>query len=373
MTTFLRAAAALLMGAMTIASAQAAPPLIFGHRGAAAHRPEHTLGSYELAIDEGADFVEPDLVSTKDGVLVCRHENYIGGDSSKLTGGDTTDVASHPEFASRKTTKTIDGTVLTGWFVEDFTLAELKTLRARERLPQLRPQNQAYDGQFAVPTLQEVIDLVRRKEKQTGRRIGIIPETKHPSYFQSIGLALEEPLAKVLRANGYDSAREPVFIQSFEVANLIKLRTLTKARLVQLIDSADARPYDFVIAGDKRTYGDLLTPEGLKGIRAHADAIGPEKSSVISRDAAGNLTVPSSLVADAHAVGLLVTPYTFRPENYFLPTNLRKGDDLKAYGDDRAEFLAFFKAGVDAVFADAPDRARAALDAYTEAKKKADK
>lgn len=379
MIPLFRAAALLLFSAMTIATAQAAAlpphnppqgahaPFVFGHRGASAYRPEHTLASYDLAIAMGADFVEPDLVSTKDGVLVCRHENYIGGDSSAIVGGDTTDVASHPEFAARKTTKVIDGVSLTGWFVEDFTLAELKTLRAKERLPQLRPANAGYDGRFEVPTFQEMIDLVKKREMETGRRIGIIPETKHPSYFQSIGLALEEPLAKALKANGYDSADAPVFIQSFEVANLVKLRSMTKARLVQLVEAPTARPQDFVIAGDKRTYADLMTPAGLKQLRAHADAIGPEKGWIIPRDAAGNLLAPTTLVADAHAAGLLVTPYTFRPENYFLPLNLRKGDDLRAYGDDAAEFAAFLKAGVDAIFADAPDRARAAVDAFAPA------
>lgn len=375
MIPLFRAAALLLLSVMTVTSAEAAPPppphnpqhaapLVFGHRGASAYRPEHTLASYDLAISMGADFVEPDLVSTKDGVLVCRHENYIGGDSSALVGGDTTDVASHPEFAARKTTKVIDGVSLTGWFVEDFTLAELKTLRAKERLPQLRPANAGYDGRFEVPTFQEMIDLVKKREKETGRRIGIIPETKHPSYFQSIGLALEEPLVKALKANGYDSADAPVFIQSFEVANLIKLRAMTRARLVQLVDSPTARPQDFVIAGDKRTYADLMTPAGLKQLRAHADAIGPDKGWIIPRDAAGNLLAPTTLVADAHTAGLLVTPYTFRPENYFLPTSLRKGNDPRAYGDDAAEFAAFLKAGVDALFADAPDRARAAVDAF---------
>jgi glycerophosphoryl diester phosphodiesterase len=219
-------------------------PLVIGHRGASGYRPEHTLGSYRLAIQLGADFIEPDLVATSDHVLVARHENNIGG---------TTDVAAHPEFAARHTTKTIDGVRVTGWFVEDFTLAELRTLRATERLPELRPANTAFDGLEQIPTLQEVIDLARR------HHVGIYPETKHPTYFDSIGLSLEEPLLATLAANGYRGPRTPVFIQSFETANLRQLHRQTRLPLVQLLDEL-GRPYDLVVSGDPRTYKDLATP-----------------------------------------------------------------------------------------------------------------
>jgi glycerophosphoryl diester phosphodiesterase len=345
-------------------AANAAAPLVLGHRGASAYRPEHTLASYALAIDLGADYVEPDLVSTKDGVLIARHENYIGGDSSALVGADTTNVAAHPEFASRKATKTIDGVTLTGWFTEDFTLAELKTLRARERLPAVRASNTAFNDQFEVPTLQEVIDLVKQKETQTGRTIGIIPETKHPSYFKGIGLSLEAPLVQVLNANGYDDAADAVIIQSFEVGNLQLLNTLTSVRLVQLTSGLNARPYDFVLSGDSRTYGDLLSAAGLDFINDYANLIGPDKSTLIPRDAQGNLLSPNAIIANAHAAGLLVTPYTFRPENQFLPANFRIGGDPNAYGNDLAEMLTFLNAGVDGLFADAPDRARAAVTIF---------
>jgi glycerophosphoryl diester phosphodiesterase len=332
-------------------------PIVIGHRGASGHRPEHTLASYELAIDLGADFIEADLVSTKDGLLVARHENEIGG---------TTDVASHPEFASRKTTKTIDGASITGWFTEDFTLAELKTLRARERLPQIRPANTAYDGLYEIPTLQEVIDLVKRKSDGAHRRIGIYPETKHPTYFDSIGLSLEEPLVEILDRNGYRGANSPMYIQSFEVGNLRQLSGLTGLPLVQLLD-ASGRPYDFTVAGDPRTYADLATPDGLAGIAEYADGIGVNKNLIISRDAAGNLLSPTSVVGDAHEAGLIVHAWTFRGENNFLPTNLRKGVPadpayLLQFGDWRAEYEAFFETGIDGLFADQPGLGIAARD-----------
>src|SRR5215470_4281550 len=239
------------------------PPLIIGHRGAAGHRPEHTLASYSLAIDFGVDFIEPDLVATKDGVLIARHENDISG---------TTDVAQ--KFPARRTTKTIDGKAIEGYFTEDFTLAEIKTLRAKERLAS---RNQGWNGYYDIPTLQEVIDLAKRRSRETGRVIGIYPETKHPSYFRSIGLALEAPLVKVLTDNGYTDASAPVFIQSFEVANLKDLSKLTRVRLVQLMEDAKLRPYDFEAAGDPRTYADLMRPAGLAAIAAYANGIGPFK------------------------------------------------------------------------------------------------
>jgi glycerophosphoryl diester phosphodiesterase len=321
-------------------------PLVIGHRGASGYRPEHTLASYRLAIEIGADYVEPDLVSTKDHVLVARHENEIGG---------TTDVADHPEFAGRRTTKTIDGRPVTGWFTEDFTLAELRTLRARERLPELRPDNTAFDGLYQVPTFQEVIELARRAG------VGIYPETKHPTYFDSIGLSLEEPLVAALDANGYRGRNAPVFIQSFEVANLKELNRKTKVRLVQLVD-ATGKPYDFVVSGDPRTYADLVTPQGLAEIATYADGLGPNKDLIVPRDAAGNLLDPTSLVRDAHRAGLVVHPWTFRKENFFLPVDFRQGDPASpqfpgATGDLPAELRLFFRLGVDGVFSDNPDTA----------------
>jgi glycerophosphoryl diester phosphodiesterase len=324
-------------------------PLVIGHRGASGYRPEHTLASYRLAIGMGADFIEPDLVSTKDHVLVARHENEISG---------TTDVAGHPEFADRKATKTIDGQPITGWFTEDFTLAELRTLRARERIADLRPDNTAFDGLYQVPTLQEVIELAKRAG------VGIYPETKHPTYFDSIGLSLEEPLLAALRANGYRGPKAKVFIQSFEVGNLKELRGKTRLPLVQLLSDVGA-PYDLVAAGDSRTYADLSTPRGLAEIATYADGIGPSKNQIVSRDAAGNLLEPTSLVDDAHQAGLLVHPYTFRNENSFLPADFRQGNPASdlypgATGDAPAEYRLFFRLGVDGLFSDNPDTAVAA-------------
>jgi glycerophosphoryl diester phosphodiesterase len=331
-------------------------PIVIAHRGASGHRPEHTLAAYELAIEMGADFIEPDLVSTSDGVLVVRHENEIS---------TTTDVAEHPEFADRRTTKTIDGIQFTGWFTEDFTLAELKTLRARERLPSLRPDNTAFDGLYDIPTLQEVIDLAQN----TG--VGIYPETKHPSYFDSIGLSLEEPLVETLHANGYRKRRAPVFIQSFETANLRELNEMTELRLVQLLNNI-GQPYDFVIAGDPRTYADLATPQGLREIATYADGIGPNKTLIVPLDAQANLQDPTSLVDDAHAAGLVVHPWTFRNENMFLPADFRAGDPqaetyLMATGDAPAEYRLYFDLGVDGLFSDYPDTAVATRTAWLRA------
>jgi glycerophosphoryl diester phosphodiesterase len=356
-TALLLAAALLLAGLTQVAGATAAEeradrpggrrlPLVIGHRGASGYRPEHTLASYRLAIEMGADYIEPDLVSTKDHVLVARHENEIGG---------TTDVASHPEFADRQTTKTIDGRSVTGWFTEDFTLAELRTLRAIERLPVLRPANTAFNGLYQVPTFQEVIDLAERAG------VGIYPETKHPTYFDSIGLSLEEPLLATLRANGLDRPKAKVFIQSFETANLKELNGETRVPLVQLIDAVGA-PYDLVAAGDPRTYADLVTPEGLAEIATYADGIGPSKNLIVPRDTAGNLLDPTSLVRDAHRAGLVVHPWTFRRENEFLPLDFRQGNPaspefLRAPGDLPGELRLFFRLGVDGVFSDNPDTA----------------
>ena len=330
--------------------------LVIGHRGASALRPEHTIESYTQAIEDGANVIEPDLVATRDGVLVARHENEISG---------TTNVADKPEFAARKTTKLIDNISITGWFTEDFTLAELQTLRAKERIPLNRPGNTAFDGQFFVPTFQAVMDLARAKTAETGRTIAIYPETKHPSYFKSINLPLEKRLVDALDANGYRGRAAPVFIQSFEVANLKEIRRLTDVRIVQLLSSS-GRPEDFRLAGDARTYADISTAAGLREIASYANGIGPEKGMVIPRTAQNTLGTPTSLVADAHAAGLVVHPYTFRPENPFLPAELRRGNvaSLTERGDLAAEITIFLRAGIDGFFTDDPAIGRAALDAF---------
>ncbi len=330
--------------------------LVLGHRGASALRPEHTLAAYQLAIEQGADAIEPDLVATADGMLVARHENEISG---------TTNVADKPEFAARRKTKEIDSVPTTGWFTEDFTLAELRTLRARERIPSNRPANTAFDGQFPIPTLQEVIDLARARSQETGRTIAIYPETKHPSHFKAIGLPLEKRLVDQLHANGYRGKGAPVFIQSFEVGNLKEMRALTDLPIVQLL-SGSGRPDDFRRSGDTRTYASLATPAGLREIATYANGIGPSKEMVIARNAQNNLAAPTALVADAHAAGLLVHPYTFRPENPFLPANLRRGNAASPSerGDMAAEITAFLQAGVDGFFTDDPSVGRAAMDRF---------
>jgi glycerophosphoryl diester phosphodiesterase len=315
-------------------------PIIIGHRGASGYRPEHTLAAYELAIDMGADYIEPDLVITLDNVLIARHENEIS---------QTTDIANHPEFANRKVTKIIDGISITGWFTEDFTLAEIKLLRVKERIPQLRPQNTAFDGLFEIATLQEIIKLAQRKGAETGRIIGIYPETKHPTYFQSIGLPLEEPLLAILQANGYEGANAPVFIQSFEVNNLKKLATKTNLPLVQLLN-ANGRPYDFILSGDARTYADLTAATELREIAKYARAIGINKNLVIPRSRNGKLLSPTSLVVDAHAASLLIHVWTFRNEDYFLPLDFQ--------GNPQGEYELFFSLGIDGVFSDNPDMAK---------------
>jgi glycerophosphoryl diester phosphodiesterase len=331
-------------------------PIVIGHRGSPAYRPEHTIASYTLAIEMGADYIEPDLVSTRDGELVARHENDIGA---------TTNVADIPGFAARRTTKTIDGVAHPDtWFTEDFTLAELKTLRAIERLPDDRPQNTAFNGLYEIPTFQEVIDLAKEHD------VGIYPETKHPTYFDSIGLSLEEPLLATLRRNGLDRRGAKVFIQSFETANLKALNRRTRLPLIQLIDAAGA-PADLVAKGDPRTYDDLVTRQGLAEIARYADGIGPDKSRIVPGNsfAGPALGAPTTLIADAHRVGLLVHPFTFRPENHFLAAEFRQGDPasevyLRARGDQPAELALYFGLGVDGLFADNPDTAVAVRDTF---------
>jgi glycerophosphoryl diester phosphodiesterase len=332
-------------GTMPTRAPSLSPPIVIGHRGASGERPEHTLGSYELAIEEGADFIEPDLVLTKDDVFVARHENDITG---------TTDVADHPEFAARKTTKVIDGESHTGWFTEDFTLAELKTLRAKERLPKIRPANTAYDGKFAIPTLEEVIALAKRRSKETGRTIGIYPETKHPTYFASIGHPMERRLVAELKAAGWDSAEAPVFIQSFEVNNLKLLHTLTKIRLIQLMDG-EGGPADNATP----SYASMITPAGLKAVAAYAWGIGANKDMVDKGEGA-----PSTLVADAHAAGLRVHVWTFRAENLFLPKSLQVGTDPIAHGNVSEAMRRQLALGLDGFFTDFPLIGVKARDAY---------
>ncbi|MEV6952079.1 glycerophosphodiester phosphodiesterase [Streptomyces sp. NPDC051183] len=321
-------------------------PTVIGHRGASGYRPEHTIGSYQLALDLGADVVEQDLVPTRDGHLVCRHENEIGG---------TTDVADHPEFASRRTTKSIDGVSLTGWFTEDFTLAELKTLRAKERIPAVRQRNTPYDGRWAVPTFEEVLRWADREGKRRGKRVWLHVETKHPSYFRSLGLGLEEPLAKLLRRYGRDGRGAPLFLQSFEPSSIQRLSRLVSAPRVVLLSAAATRPWDFELAKDPRTVADLVKPEGLKWIAGFAQGIGPTMDLILPRDAAGKLTSPTTLVKDAHAQGLILHPYTARNENAFLPADFRKGTDPNAYGDAFAAFRKYFDQGIDGIFTDNPD------------------
>jgi glycerophosphoryl diester phosphodiesterase len=325
-----------------------AAPIIIAHRGASGERPEHTIAGYTLAIEQGADYIEPDLVLTKDGILVARHENAIS---------ETTDVAAHAEFADRKATKTIDGQKVTDWFTEDFTLAELKTLRAKERLPLLRQANTAFDGQFEIPTFEEIIQLAQAKSKEMGRVIGIYPETKHPSYFAAIGLAHEAPLLAMLVRYGMNDTDSPVFIQSFEVNNLKALRGKTKVKLIQLMDS-DGGAADL----PGTLYSNMTTPAGLKAISEYASGIGPNKAMVIPRTLLGNLGEPTALVADAHTVGLAVHPWTFRRENYFLPLAQKSGINPAAHGDLVAEIKAFIAAGVDGFFSDNVAEAAAAVN-----------
>ena len=351
-------------------------PLVIGHRGASGYLPDHTLEGYKRAIELGADFIEPDLVATKDGVLVARHEPNITG---------TTDVAQRPEFASRKTQKLVDGVREDGWFVSDFTLAELKTLRAIQPLAE---RDQGYNGKFQIPTFEEVLDLAKTEGARLGRTIGVYPETKHPTYHVNQGLQLEDRLLAVLAKYGYTSKTSPVIVQSFEVSNLKYLRSKTQVRLVQLVDADDVKPdgsmslvapydkpYDFAVAGDTRTFASLLTPAGLQEVKTYADGIGPWKPYLISSkqvdanndgrpddlngdgkiDERDRVMLPATdVVKNAHAAGLFVHAYTFRSEARRLASNFK--------GDPKAEYKLFYNLGVDGVFSDFPDHAKAARD-----------
>ncbi|MET9155047.1 glycerophosphodiester phosphodiesterase [Streptomyces griseoflavus] len=322
-------------------------PTIIGHRGASGYRPEHTLGAYQLALDMGADIVEAgDLVPTRDGHIVCRHEPEIGG---------TTDVADHPEFAGRRTTKTLDGVPVTGWFTEDFTLAELKRLRAVERIPANRPHNTLYDGRWEIPTFEEVLRWQDEQTRRRGKQVWIYPETKHPTYFRKLGLGLEERVAKILRRHNKHRENSPVILQSFEPTGVQRLSRLVGNPLVVLLSGANSRPWDFVESGDPRTVADLVTPAGLKEIASYAQGIGPTLDLVVPRDADGRLTRPTALVRDAHRAGLILHPYTLRNENPFLPAEFRRGTDPDAYGDVFGAYRAYFATGIDGVFTDHPD------------------
>jgi glycerophosphoryl diester phosphodiesterase len=335
-------------------SAADSRPFVIAHRGASGYVPEHTLAGYFIAIQQGADYVEPDLVISRDGALLARHENEIGG---------TTDVASHPEFAARKATKSIDGESVTGWFTEDFTLAELKTLRARERLPGLRTANARYDGEFSIPTFEEVLDLVAAADAQRAAkaraaglppppRIGIYPETKHPSYFAKLGLHFDEAMLEALNRHGYSKRTDPICLQSFEVANLKALRRRTDLPLVQLV-APTGQPFDFTLTGDQRTYLDLMSDPGLSEIAAYADAIGPHKWMVVQFGPAG--PQDTGLARRARAVGLGVHVWTLRAENEFLPAELKSSGDAAAHGDLNAEIRALLDAGITGFFSDQPD------------------
>ncbi|MDZ7892857.1 MAG: glycerophosphodiester phosphodiesterase [Rhodoferax sp.] len=352
-----------------------AKPLVIGHRGASGHLPEHTLAAYKKAVDMGADFIEPDLVVTKDGELIARHEPNITA---------TTDVSARPEFASRKTTRKVDGVNETGWFATDFTLAELRTLRAKQ--PNVA-RDKSFDGQFQIPTFREILDLAKSESARTGRTIGVYPETKHPTYHVDAGLPIEPRLLALLAEYGYTKKDSPVIIQSFEVSNLKALRKLTQVRLVQLVDADDVdskgnvtlvapfdKPYDFAVAKDSRTFPDLLTPKGLAEVKTYADGIGPWKPYLASaahvlgadgkpRDLNGDGKItdndrvalpPTDVLKNAHAAGLFVHAYTFRSEAPGLLSDYK--------GDPKAEYKRFYALGVDGLFSDFPDTAVAARD-----------
>ncbi len=386
---FLPAMAVALVAGLLLPQAAAATrhssepsPLVIGHRGASGHLPEHTLQSYALAIKLGADYIEPDLVATKDGRLIARHEPNITS---------TTDVKDRPEFASRRRTTVVDGVPETGWFASDFTLAEIKQLRAIQPATQ---RSQRFNGRYRIPTLEEVIRLAKRHTRSTGRRIGIYPETKHPTYHRSIGLRLERRLVRVLKRAGWNGRRAPVFIQSFEQSNLQQLNRMTKVRLVQLIDAYDVnpngtlayappydRPYDWTRSGRPellaRTFGYLTTDAGLREVATYADGIGPWKPYILSsevadlngdgtigdengdgavNDADRRLIAPSDLVARAHARGLVVHPYTFRNEQRYLVSDFA--------GTPTNEYLRFYELGVDGLFSDFPETAFAAREMF---------
>jgi glycerophosphoryl diester phosphodiesterase len=351
------AGAAAFAGMTASAAAPRGRVEVFGHRGASALRPEHTLASYAKAIADGADYIEPDLCCTKDGVLIARHENNIAA---------TTDVASRSEFAGRKTEKQVDGQKMTGWFVEDFTIAELKQLRAIERLPQLRPQNAAMNGQFDVPTWQEIIDFTAAEAATRGRTIGLVPELKHSTYFRSIGLPLEDRFLMSLAQHDY-VRRAPLEIQSFEIANLRYLRAKlgrpANMRLMQLVEPSAGKPADVAVAGAGPSYAEMVTPTGLAEVARYADVIAPPVRAIIPLGPDGRLARATDLVEHAHKAGLLVHIWTFRPENYFLAADFKdaNGEAARNEAGSIAEMRAYIATGIDGFFTDDPGLGRKAL------------
>ena len=345
------------------------PALVIAHRGASGYLPEHTLEAYAKAIELGADFIEPDVVATKDGVLIARHEPMLGA---------TTDVADRAAYADRRRTRRIDGIEITDWFACDFTLEEIRQLRAKQPMPE---RDQAMNGAFQIPTLKEVIDLAKSKSAQLGRDVGVYPETKHPTFHQEVGLKLEDRLLELIQAAGWTEPASPVIVQSFEVGSLKYLRSKTRVRLVQLIDADDVdkagsivltpprdRPYDFIVANDPRTFKDLVSTAGLAEIKTYADGVGPWKRYIIAAkqidgdgkpdDLNGDgkiderdrvLLPPSSLVKDAHDVGLFVHTWTFRNEPRRLASDFKD--------DPVLEYKMFYALGVDGVFSDFADTA----------------
>jgi glycerophosphoryl diester phosphodiesterase len=362
-----------------------AAPLVIGHRGASGYRPEHTLEAYTLAIEQGANYIEPDLVMTKDGELLARHEPMLARVNLNPDGTIARDASSNPilhrtdsstnvwmqaKYADRLTVKTLDGVKVGGWFAEDFTAAEIRAdIRAQERLRDLRVANNAYNDQYVIPTLQEVIDLAKAKSIETGRTIGIYPETKHPTYFlahtQANGLTrMEDRLVEILHANYGNATSAPVIIQSFEVSNLQYLNGQTDIQIAQLLNGG-GQPYDFTVAGDTRTYANLATAAGLDFIDDYADGIGANKALMIPT-VGGVLGSPTTLIDDAHARGLIVHGWTFRAENIFLPGEFRVGSDLAALGDAQGEMRAFLALGMDGFFTDHPDIGVAAVASIPE-------
>lgn len=332
-------------------------PIVIAHRGASGYLPEHTLAAYSTAVLQGADFIELDLVSTRDGHLVARHDNVLNL---------TTDVADAPEFHDRRTDKIVDGRAVSGWFSEDFTLEELRSLRAIERLPLVRPANTRFDGRYGVPTLEEVIAVIQALEIMLAKDVGLYIELKHPTYFDDIGLPMEAALARVLRDSGYHEPHHSVFLQSFEVESLRRLARVTDLRLVQLL-SGSGQPYDLQMTGDAMTYAAMATADGLREIATYADGVGPAKYAfLIPLDSSGNLAAEnaSDFVAHAHAAGLLVHPYTFRAENQFLPVNLRSSSDVTEFGAAAQEIAAFLALGIDGFFTDHADIGVAARDRH---------
>ncbi|MFC7418571.1 glycerophosphodiester phosphodiesterase [Iodobacter arcticus] len=354
-------------------------PLVVAHRGASGVLPEHTIEAYAKAIEMGADAIEPDLISTKDGVLISRHDPELSG---------STDVASRSEFANRKRKDTVDGEAFDGWFASDFTLAEIKTLRAKITTDPTRPQQ--FNGQYAIPTFQEIIDLAKLKSTSS-RSIAVYPETKNPTYHRNLKLALEDKVIEIINKAGWNSKTAPIFVQSFEPSSLKYMKEKgLKTKLIQLVDGDDVdlktgkvtlaypydRPFDWNTSGDKRFFTDMLTPAGLAEIKTYADGIGPWKPYIISvkgqlgadgkvMDVNGDGKVdysdassiaPSTLISDAHKAGLMVHAYTFRNEKRRIPADFKN--------DPKAEYKAFFRLGIDGVFSDFADTAVVARNEY---------